>query len=286
MAQDMGEKSYLDHSAQEIDDAINELPNKVGKTDYATPNKYGVVKLMTGGGLRVDGDEPVLCVNRANESDITAETQEYKPIVPKTIPFMMSNYGILDKNRINDHNAELARLIDSGAKNRIKTNSGESIASQRFIEIPLGEVKAGTYILYFGHIESTLSGVTCNVTVRDASSNTVTSPSEFQFSQGDGIFKEITLTADTATKIRIYSANNYASSANQVVTFENAMLCAKSAWDISQAYVPYCPSLQEQYQMILVSGTIQTMSLNPNSTSISLDNNEINMGKIEQEEIL
>lgn len=249
MAQDIGEKSYLDHSAQEIDDAINELPNKIGKTDYATPNKYGIVKLMTGGGLRVDGDEPVLCVNRANESDITAGTQEFKPIVPKTVAFMMNGYGIPDKNRINNHNTELARLIDSGAKNRVKTNSGSSVAAQRFIEIPLGEVTSGTYILYFGHLESTLSDVTCNVTIRDASNNTVTSPSEFQFVQGDGIYKEITLISDAATKIRIYSANTFAASENQVVTFSGAMLCSKAAWNISQAYVPYCPTVQELYQM-------------------------------------
>lgn len=259
MAQDIGEKSYLDHSAQEIDDAINELPNKIGKTDYATPNKYGIVKLMSGGGLRIDGEEPLLCVNRASESDITEETQEFKPIVPKTIPFVMSRYGIPDKSLISNHNSALINMIDSGPKNRIKTSSGTSIASQRFIEIPLGETKAGTYILCFGHIESTLSGTTCNVTIRNESNATVTTPSEFQFEQGDGVYKEITLTSNSATKIRIYSANNFATSLNQSVSFTDAMICPKAAWDISQKYVPYCPTVQELYRMIAQSA--QTMAL-------------------------
>lgn len=226
------------------------LSDKVSFTDYATPTQYGVVKLMSGGGLRVDGDEPVLLVNRANQDDITAETQQYKPIVPYTIPYMMSRYGITDKTQITDYGTEIASLIDSGAKNRIKTNSGSSVAANRFIEIPLGSIKAGTYVLYFGHIESTLSGTTCNITIRDASNATVTSPSEFQFAQGDGVYREITVTADTATKIRIYSANNFSNSLNQVVTFTDAMLCSKAAWDISQTYVPYCPTLQEVYDLI------------------------------------
>lgn len=235
------------YTEEEIDALLSD---KVSFTDYATPTQYGVVKLMVGGGLRVDGEEPVLLVNRANQEDILAETQQYKPIVPYTIPYMMSRYGITDKTQITDYGTEIARLIDSGAKNRIKTNSGSSIAANRFIEIPVGEVKAGTYVLYFGHIESTLAGTTCNITIRDASNNTVTTPAEFQFLQGDGVYREITVTADTATKIRIYSANNFANSLNQSVTFTDAMLCSKSAWDITQAYVPYCPTLQEVYDLI------------------------------------
>lgn len=235
------------YTQEQID---NLLADKVSITDYATPNQYGVVKLMSGGGLRVDGEDPLLCVNRANQTDIDDEAQQYKPIVPYTIPYMMSKYGIPDKTRIPNHNAELARIIDTGAKNSIKTNSGTSIAANRFIEIPLSEVKAGIYVLYFGHIESTLSGTTCNVTIRDESSATVTSPSEFQFSQGNEVHREINITSDTATKIRIYSANNFANSLNQSVSFTDAMLCPKSAWDISQAYAPYCPSLQELYNLV------------------------------------
>lgn len=235
------------YTQEQID---NLLAEKVGTTDYATPNQYGVVKLMTGGGLRVDGENPLLCVNRANQTDIDEETQQFKPIVPYTIPYMMAKYGITSKTIISDHNAELARLIDSGAKNSIKTNAGTSIPENRFIEIPLSDVKAGAYILYFGHIESTLVDTTCNVSIRDASNNTVTTPSEFQFSQGDGVYREIRVTADTASKIRIYSANNFANSLNQSVSFTDAMLCPKSAWDISQTYVPYCPSLQELYDLV------------------------------------
>ena len=235
------------YTQEQIDDLLS---GKVGKTEYATPNQYGVVKLMPGGGLRVDGDVPLLCVNRANQTDIDEETQQYKPIVPYTMSYMMSKYGIPDKTRIPNHNAELALIIDTGAKNHIKTNSGTSIAANRFIEIPLDTVKSGTYILYFGHIESTLSRTTCNVTIRDANNNTVTTPSEYQFEQGDEIFKQITITGDIAVKIRIYSANNFANSLNQTVSFTDAMLCPKSAWDISQAYAPYCPTLQELYALV------------------------------------
>ena len=87
----------------------------------------------------------------------------------------------------------------------------------------------------------------------------VASPAEYQFQRGDGVYKIITLKNDNLAKIRIYGANNYATSAGDIVTFSEAMFCTKSAWDISQKYVPYCPTVQELYRMIAPSA--QTMAL-------------------------
>ena len=35
------------------------------------------------------------------------------------------------------------------------------------------------------------------------------------------------------------------------LSFTDAMICTKAAWDISPAVVPYCPTMQALYQMIL-----------------------------------
>lgn len=235
------------YTQEQID---NLLSDKVGKTEYATQNQYGIARIMSGGGLRVDGEEPLLCVDRANEGDITAETQQFKPIVPYTIPYMMGGYGISSKTIIPDHNAELARLIDSGAKNLLTVSSGGNTTTQRFVDVPC-TAKAGTYVLYFGHLESTdTDSETCAISFKDANAVDVGASSVYQFSRGDGVYNVITLKNDNLAQIRIYSANNFATSAGDVVIFTDAMFCTKSAWDISQAYVPYCPTLQDLYNLV------------------------------------
>lgn len=169
------------------------------------------------------------------------------------------------------HTAALAEIIDGGAKNLLTVSSGNNTTAQRFVDVPC-TAKAGTYVLYFGHLESNdTDSTTCSVSFKDASSVDVASPAEYQFQRGDGVYKIITLKNDNLAKIRIYGANNYATSAGDVVTFSEAMLCTKSAWDISQKYVPYCPTMSELYAMIqaLQSGT-STVSLQSISPAADL----------------
>lgn len=62
---------------------------------------------------------------------------------------------------------------------------------------------------------------------------------------GNGI--ELSATSVSPLYLIIYIYNGY--TANNL-TFK-PMICSKSAWDVSQKYVPYCPSNYELYQMIL-----------------------------------
>ena len=168
----------------------------------------------------------------------------------------------------------VAAQLDSGAKNLLTVSSGSNTTAQRYVEIPC-TAKAGTYVLYFGHLESTdTESTTCSVSFKDASSADVASPAEYQFQRGDGVYKIITLKNDNLAKIRIYGANNYATSAGDIVTFTNAMFCTKTAWDISQAYVPYCPTVQQLYQALLsVNGAALPMALHPD---LELNTMEVN----------
>ncbi len=181
------------------------------------------------------GEVNAALVGKASADDLTAETAARKAS---------------DAN-ISRITAAQIEQIDTGAKNLLTVSRGNNTTAQRFVDVPC-TAKAGTYVLYFGHLESNdTDSTTCSVSFKDASSVDVASPAEYQFQRGDGVYKVITLKNDNLAKIRIYGANNYATSAGDVVTFSEAMFCTKSAWDISQAYVPYCPTAQEMYQMIL-----------------------------------
>lgn len=57
------------------------------------------------------------------------------------------------------------------------------------------------------------------------------------------------------------------------LTFE-PMVCAKSAWDISDKFVPYCPTLSELYAMIRNGSAASTNSLRQTAQSAQLTQNE------------
>lgn len=155
---------------------------------------------------------------------------------------------------LNSLKAIVAAQLDSGAKNLLTVSSGNNTTAQRFVDVPC-TAKAGTYVLYFGHLESTdTDSETCAISFKDTNAVDVGATDAYQFARGDGVYKVITLKNDNLARIRIYSANNFATSLNDVVTFSNAMFCTKAAWDISPAYVPYCPTLQEIYQSSLNNG--------------------------------
>ena len=54
--------------------------------------------------------------------------------------------------------------------------------------------------------------------------------------------------------MRLYASDSYAHSEGDVVSFVDGMVCKEAEWEISQTYVPYCPTMAELYQMILDLG--------------------------------
>lgn len=101
---DSDEYISISEIAEEFNTVYEELDNKVGKTDYASTEQYGIIKLSTSGGLELTSDDTLkvktdvyygtaLATNGtirtlpAVEKEIDAGTQQYKPITPSTIGY-------------------------------------------------------------------------------------------------------------------------------------------------------------------------------------------------------
>lgn len=78
----------------------NEIAGKVGKTDYPTSSMPGAVTIQNSYGIGCVNNSHDIFVNAATASEVSAGTNGYKPIVPKTIAGMFSNYGITSKTFI------------------------------------------------------------------------------------------------------------------------------------------------------------------------------------------
>ena len=143
------------------------------------------------------------------------------------------------------HNSALAKLIDSGQKNLASVNSGTFTApttpdGARYVSIPIIGV-SGDVVLYTGSLESDDTTVTtCGLRLQFADGTTQT----IQINRGNNIVTNISLSGEL-DEIGIYPANGYTASAGKSLSFQNLMLCSKTAWDISHNYVPYRPSYDE-----------------------------------------
>ena len=217
-------------------------PGSGGTTDYTElDNKPSIAgttlvgnKTLADLGIAAASDLSALQTtvgDKADASDLTAETTARTTADTKIT-------------------AALAALIDSGAKNRMPLNAGTTPASgtdSGYLckNLPIS-MPAGTY--RFMAERETAGQFT--VVIKDASDNEL-----FRWSRASGITdvnEEFTTTATAAT-ISIF--------VGQSTTVTNVMICSKVDYDISQAYVPYRPSWQEMYDMILAlqpSNSVQT----------------------------
>jgi hypothetical protein len=188
MSTDVGEKSYLSHTAQEIDDAIDALPSK------------------------------------AAASDLTAEVTARQQL-----------------------QAAVSVLINGGSKNRATVND---TSGTRNVVIPVN-LPAGDWVIYFGEIASDDTDATvCRVALADSTDTAVWSGGTTR-----GTDKSVSVVIDSAAaSLYVYASDNYNHSSGDTVTVSNLMVCTKAEWDISQTYVPYCPTMPELYQMILDLG--------------------------------
>lgn len=151
------------------------------------------------------------------------------------------------ENDISDLHLALTDIVNSGGKNKMQVASGQSVPPTRWINIPV-VIQPGTYRVFFGDLQSddTDSNL-CQACFMDSSNAQVSN--WLTFTRGADVSAQATVTAETAI-LRLYPSDSYAHSQNDTVTFDRAMICDKSLWDISPTYTPYCPTLAELYALV------------------------------------
>lgn len=142
--------------------------------------------------------------------------------------------------------AALVDLVDGGAKNLIDVSLKNVTGS--YWDIPIAEIPAGVYVVSIGSLTSTdTDATTCNVRFGKSGSGIFGSN---QCERGTDV--HVTITIDNpADYMRIYYSDTNTHSTGDSITVTDLMVCTKSAWDISRKYVPYRPSYQELYEMVL-----------------------------------
>ena len=130
---------------------------------------------------------------------------------------------------------ELIKLVDSGPKNLIEQSSG---SDTRWINVDC-DLEPGTYVVSFGSITTTHTADSIQVTFFDSNwANCGVNDSVVQMNLIDKFC--VIRTVKRAAHLRIYASPTTIT--DKVVTFTNLMVCTKSAWDVSQKFVPYRPS--------------------------------------------
>jgi hypothetical protein len=139
-----------------------------------------------------------------------------------------------NKNDISLITPELIELVDNGAKNLINAPSG---SGTRWTDITCN-LPAGEYVLSFSELSTTWEAPTNNsiqVGFFTESYSSVTS--NYVYIDLDAKVLKVT-TLDTAKIIRVYASPT--SVTGKTITYRDAMVCTEAAWNISQAYQPYC----------------------------------------------
>lgn len=196
-----------------------------------------------------------------------------------------SNFDVLDTQikSISDSaataTAELAKIIDGGAKNKLNISK----SSVKAINTS-GTWSGDTYtrtdnnnnisITINNDMSFTVNGTTTTRVQFNLSNTGLEGFQNYVLSGGNVasdtisvLFQEVggsyaTIGQDFGTGVELGnydSSKSYSLSINiSANTVANniiikPMICAKSAWDISNKYTPYCPSLAEIYQMMLTT---------------------------------
>lgn len=170
-------------------------------------------------------------IQQVNQVDTALSTTSTNPVQNKVITSQLS------KDR-----AALAELIDSGAKNHAKLNDFTATLYKQIEVEPI----EGTIHLHIGGYSST-------------DTDTTTFLANFKYSDGTTSGKSLTkgavdaefnLGSYTLVRVDVYASDNWNHSTGDDVTVTEFMVCSKTAWDISQKYVPASPSNAELYELI------------------------------------
>lgn len=169
--------------------------------------------------------------------------------------------------------AVLPELVNGGAKNLSPTSSGTN-GSARYAEVAI-TLPAGTYVVYFGNLTSDdTDATTCGIGFF-ANGSRVSTPTTSAIGRGNGVY--ITLTVSSTTdSLRVYASDTSAHAANDTMSFTGLMICTKEAWDISQSYVPYTPTLQEfgtweEYECFYPAGGGSYFDSNASSVKVKVN---------------
>lgn len=139
----------------------------------------------------------------------------------------------------------VARLIDTGSKNIAPINSGSNTLPTRWLQINV-DISAGAYVLHIGALSSNDTDAdTCQIAFFDSANNAI----RYLYPERGAVVIPFTLPADS-TFFRIYPSDSYAHSDSDTVTVSDLMICTDSDYEISPAYVPYCPTVAELYALI------------------------------------
>lgn len=164
-----------------------------------------------------------------------------------------ANVGQYDKDA-----AMLPEVVDRGAKNYLKINikSRDIFTSDLENTITVNGTSSGNSFLNLNYVDAS----TITIPPGDwvvAGFGDMTNL-RFRYNE-NGIGKivgnygdpiKFTVPSDGVTQNNIRIENQVAETAfNNVVI--KVMLCTKAAWDVSQEFIPYCPTMQELYQRIL-----------------------------------
>ena len=159
-------RSALHDSIQKVN---TDVGNKVNKTDYASTDKYGLVKLWTDGGLYINTEnclaihlkptfglqftDGCLIVDPAEESDVLNGKGSYKPVVPETLAkvtdSIKSAYTAADtalKSEVTDAYTEAIEKVRSDSSIIFLSTLGAASDST------LASVKDGTLTIVSPHI--------------------------------------------------------------------------------------------------------------------------------------
>lgn len=101
------EEIFLTEISQRIVNLSTNFEECVKKSDYATKENIGIMRL--GGGLAVN-KTGIVEVSSATNAEISAGINNYKPIVPANLASAMSAYGIASRDYIASLEARIVAL--------------------------------------------------------------------------------------------------------------------------------------------------------------------------------
>ena len=146
------------------------------------------------------------------------------------------------------HTAGLTDALDGGAKNKMPVRAGSNQTGDSWFQTAV-DLPKDTYVVSLGTLQSDDTDATVCRGIFLAADHSNAS-SYFMMQRGTNVSAAVTLTKPAAF-FRLNPSDTVAHSSGDTLSYTDAMICTKAAWDISPAFVPYCPTMQALYQMIL-----------------------------------
>lgn len=168
------------------------------------------------------------------------------------------------------------KAVDDGAKNLSPVASGGN-GAQNFFQSDVFDFPAGNYILYLGNITTDATGDVNQVAFYGADSQNVGESQYYYISRGNGVYIPFVVTA-ACKYVRIYAGSNNSGSIGKTMTFTNMMICTAADWNVSQEFVPYCPTNRKLYTGEFQS-SMTSLTDNLNTTFIDKANSRLNVYK-------